>query len=456
MDALGHLPIGIVSVDVDGRVQRANAAAERLLSVPLDQVVLPIALPGDTELDIDDRVIRARATATPDGYVVVLDDITDTLLELESLRQREAEAWRESELKGAFLANMSHEVRTPLNGVLGMAELLLATDLDPTQREYVETARESGQSLLHLLNAVLDYAKLEAGRMTVEWTEFDLRAVVQRMARPHHARSAIPLDVRIDEAIPSRLQGDPIRLGQVLGNLVDNALKFTTAGQVDLTVEQVRELPDGVLLRFEVQDTGIGISAAAMARLFEPFSQGDSSTTRRFGGSGLGLAICRQLVDLMGGTLEATSSPGQGARFWFSIPLRRGGIAQPTSSGSAMLRRVLVAEDNAVNRLVAARLLEQLGCQVVVVEDGQRAVERVRAGDIDLVLMDCQMPRMDGFAAARAMRAEGHRGPIVAVTASDVQDDRRQIVASGMDAVLPKPLALAALRAVVLQMLPDD
>ena len=465
LEILSRLPLGLVVVD-DSGVLYANPYTERLLDVAASALV-GLRLPVDDEtVDLlvgkdKPRILAARSTPIRWGgghaRLVVFEDVTTRRTQTEALQLEREEARRESELKSAFLANMSHEVRTPLNGVIGMADLLLDTELDDRQQAYAEMVRDSGRSLLSLLNAILDFAKLDAGRMQVERVGLNLREVVKSTLRPFELAArerGLRFRVRVDEAVPVGLIGDPIRIGQVLTNLVSNALKFTESGRVEVSVELLRETVDGVVLRFEVEDTGIGISDTAMARLFKPFSQADASTTRRYGGTGLGLAISRQLVELMDGRLEASSTPGRGTRFWFALPMGRSdspgpGPITPLPVGP----RVLVAEDNPVNQVVLGRLVERLGCTVAYAQNGAEAVKALERGEFDLILMDCQMPEMDGYEAARQIRAAGIDLPIIAVTASSVTEQRKTAIESGMDDILGKPIDPAALREALVRVL---
>ncbi len=469
LEILDRLPLG-VAVLCEGGVQYANPYSERLLEVEagaLSGLPLPLDLGADYGIDLEvggpePRILSTRSCPVEWGgaraWLIVFEDVTQRRTQTHELEREREEARRESELKSAFLANMSHEVRTPLNGVIGMADLLLDTELDKQQSAYAEMVRDSGQSLLSLLNAILDFAKLDAGRMQVERVPMSLRDVIDRVLGPFELAAkerGLDFAIRIDEAVPNALRGDAIRIGQVLTNLVSNALKFTETGSVEVSVEFLRDSNDGVLLRFEVEDTGIGISDAAMARVFQPFSQADPSTTRRYGGTGLGLAISRQLVELMGGNLQASSAPGRGTRFWFTLPMGRAAIRVPDRLARmpAQGPRVLVVEDNPVNQIVLGRLVERLGCTVSYAHNGAEAVETLHRHTYDLVLMDCQMPVMDGYDAARAMRAAGAELPIIAVTASSVADERPAALASGMNDILGKPIDANELRKVLVRVL---
>ena len=369
--------------------------------------------------------------------------------------------------KSRFLANMSHEIRTPMNGILGMSELLQATRLDATQARYVQAISTAAQALHELLGDILDLSKIEEGKVGLERVDFDpaqLLAGVATIYRELGLARGVVVRTSIELASLPPVSGDPTRLRQVVTNLLGNALKFTSAGAVSLRGEHVArpQDPGRPWLRVSVQDTGIGMTSEQMAQLFQRFSQADSSTTRRFGGSGLGLVICKHLVELMGGTIQAESTPGQGSLFWFEVPLQAALAAAPT--GAAALAppavaagprpaQVLVVEDNSVNCLVVQAMLEHLGMTVTLAHDGAQAVAAVQTQAVELVLMDCQMPVMDGYEATRQIRACGPRGaqvPIIALTAHALAEDRQRCQDAGMNDYLPKPVTRDAL-AIVLQ-----
>jgi signal transduction histidine kinase/CheY-like chemotaxis protein len=369
--------------------------------------------------------------------------------------QRKAEG--ASQAKSAFLANMSHELRTPFQGLLGMLQLLDTAALSAAQHRQLRVARESGGHLLDILNDVLDSARLESGTLRLHEDAVspqELAADVHALMTPPAAARGLTLASRVDPALPSHLFLDGTRVRQVVFNLLSNAIKFTERGSVELDIRA-----QGQTLVLAVSDSGIGMDAATMARLFQRFSQGDDSTSRRYGGTGLGLEISRSLARLMGGDIAVRSTPGQGSRFELRLPLRTAPastgapshrVALPTSRARGL--QLLVAEDNEVNREVLAAMLAHLGHTSDFVHDGRAALDAVRAGDFGAVLMDLHMPEMDGIAAARAIRAlpgDKARVPIIALTADAFAETRARCLEAGMDDFLSKPVTLDALSQVL-------
>ncbi|MDE2395812.1 MAG: response regulator [Burkholderiales bacterium] len=360
--------------------------------------------------------------------------------------------------KTRFLANMSHEIRTPMNGVLGMAELLQGTRLDAEQSRFVGAIALAARSLHDLLGDILDLAKIEEGKVEIERIDFEparLLADIAEVYRESAAARGTVLVTQLDAPALPQVRGDPLRFRQVVTNLLGNAIKFTEQGRITLSGERI-DAPAGdprLWLRVQVRDTGVGIAPEVLPQLFQRFTQADASTTRRFGGSGLGLVICKNLVELMGGTVHVDSRPGSGSRFWFDLPFD--GAAAPSAAPEPEpVRRpvreaaILVAEDNPINQQVVRAMLERQGMRVTLVEDGARAVAAFRQGTFDLVLMDCQMPVMDGYEATRLIRAaqaDGARIPIVALTANAMAEDRQRCADAGMDGYVAKPITAAAL-----------
>jgi PAS domain S-box-containing protein len=514
---------------------------------------------------------NARTVRSDSGELLYYEGTMTDITHLKEV-ERELEAARDeaiagSRLKSEFLANVSHEIRTPMNGVIGMTSLLLGTPLGREQHEYATAVRRSAEFLLAIIDDILDFSRTESGRLEVEHIDFALSQSVEDVAEMLAGEAAargIELACDIDEEVPEIVRGDPKRLRQVITNLVGNAIKFTDAGHVLITVNVAKRDATDVLLRFSVRDTGIGITPEQRARIFEPFCQGDGSTTRRYGGTGLGLSISQRLVELMGGEIQLSSDPGRGSTFTFHLRLGAaateeraesvlsgvplylaaegsvtstiiaeharawgmnvvhlrhaselpadgaGGvvIAEPDALAGAappacpvfVLRnfartsaadeenrlpearivtrpvrlrrlrtelgravriprgasptrnRVLIAEDNALNQTIAQRLVEKLGYEAVVVPSGIEAVEEAESGDYELVLMDCQMPRMDGFAATAEIRRRERgerRLPVIAMTANALDGDRDRCLASGMDDYLTKPVSADELAAIL-------
>ncbi len=367
--------------------------------------------------------------------------------------------------KSAFLARMSHEIRTPMNGVLGMLEALQSTRLDAEQLDYLLTAYASAETLLTLINDLLDYSKIEAERMSLEAVDFDLHAALTHALQLWRKRAAdkqLQLRLELDACCPQWVIGDPTRLGQILANLISNALKFTAEGSVTLEVAVIASRAERSTVRFAVSDTGSGMSAEVVQRLFTAFMQADGSTSRRYGGTGLGLAICQQLAKLMGSEIKVSSTVTVGSCFSFELNLPHSNAPRATHMDAAQLvapqhtamSRVLVVDDNDTNRKVAGNILQRLGVSADFAEDGSEALQRVMRADYDVILMDCHMPVVDGFEATIALRRwerehQRRHTPIVAVSASAFQEDRERCISAGMDDFVAKPLKLATIRAVI-------
>jgi PAS domain S-box-containing protein len=397
-----------------------------------------------------------------DEALMIVRDITQRkALDRELIAAREA-ALEASRLKSTFLANVSHEIRTPMNGVIGMLDLLLQSPLSEEQRAHARIARSSSTALLALLNDILDLSKIEAGKLSIQPQPFDLRLLVGDVLdlfAEQASASELRLSASLSPRLPPLLVGDPVRLRQVLVNLVGNALKFTPDGSVEVRAQAEPGQASPRWVRFEVADTGIGLSEGEQARLFQPFSQIDPSSTRRYSGSGLGLAISRQLVELMGGEIGVTGRLGTGATFWFRLPLdlpAPSDVPQqqatlPPSAHPLLRGRVLVVEDHPVNQLLMREQLARLNCPADIVPTGRDALKALAQRDYALVLMDLQMPELDGFATTAEIRRRwsDRHTPIVALTAHALHGDRERCLAAGMDDYLAKPVTLEMLAALL-------
>jgi CheY-like chemotaxis protein/nitrogen-specific signal transduction histidine kinase len=407
-------------------------------------------------------VLAASGNRSPIAVTISARDIT----EVRETAAREQAALEASRLKSLFLANMSHEIRTPMNGVIGMAAVLRRTELSAEQQECVDLIQSAADSLLRVINDVLDFSKIEAGKLEVESHEFDFGTLLSETLRPMEftARGkGLKLEHALVGAPSTRVVGDPGRIRQILTNLVGNAVKFTDQGVVRVRASfasRPGSLP--LQLRVEVEDTGPGIEAQARGRIFQPFTQADPSTARRHGGTGLGLSISARLVELLGGTLGFESEPGRGSLFWFEVPLGLGAPRESGAGGSPERSpapapraggRVLVAEDNPVNQQVVLRMFARMGIEAEAADGGEAALQAIRRGGYALVLMDCHMPGMDGFEAARRIRAETEPAirdlPIIALTADAMKGVREACFEAGMDDFLPKPLDIEMLESTV-------
>ncbi|HEY6898815.1 MAG TPA: CHASE domain-containing protein [Rhodocyclaceae bacterium] len=492
-------PDFIGTADMQGHLGYHNQAALRMVGLPLDtdlstlhiadmhppwaaQRVLEDALPivlrdgvwqGENALLHRDGheipvsqvlMVHRDAGGAPSYLSTVMRDMSEQRRAAQALALAKEAAEAASRAKSEFLANMSHEIRTPMNGVIGMAQLLATTPLDAEQQGYLAILRSSAEGLLGVINDILDLSKVEAGKLDLAVAPFQPRALLRDTCELFAAQAqakGVAVHCEIAAEVPPWLAGDAGRLRQVLTNLLGNALKFTERGSVGVTASH-ETLADGSgRLRIAVRDSGIGMAAETVAGLFAPFYQADASTTRRFGGTGLGLSISKRLVELMGGSIKAESTLGSGScfSFWLPLPTVAATAAAPHSPGLPRPARVLVADDNATNRQVALAMLERLGIEAVAAANGEEAIELLRQQPIDLILLDCQMPTLDGYQATRRIRA-GAAGddkralPIVAMTASDLDDDLAACQTAGMDGYLSKPLVIETLLQTLRQWLP--
>ncbi len=489
---------GILALDADGHVVNFNRRFAQLWALPESAVLQrddtavfawiescmrdPAAylerlevLRGDPEAEYFDVLELAdgrvfERTCRPQylgdslvGRVFSFTDVTARARAEEALMAARDQAEAANRAKSDFLAMMSHEIRTPMNGVLGMIDVLATTSLSDEQQGFVETIRRSAGSLLSIIDDILDLSKIEAQRLELERVSFDLHKLVQDtvlLFGPRAREKNIALVSHIAPEVPCGVRGDPTRLRQVLNNLVSNAIKFTREGEVGIELEAVNDAPgESLHLQFVVRDTGIGIPADKLEAIFEPFVQADGSTTRKFGGTGLGLAICRRIVRLMGGEIRAEQGE-PGSRFVFDVTLltdtavtaSTSAASVNTSSALPSISAVLVAEDNEVNVQVLRLLLNRLGIGAVrYVSDGREALQALESGRFDLVLMDCLMPEVDGYEAARRLRERGDQTWVIAMTANAMAGDREACLAAGMDDYVAKPLSLASLREALLR-----
>ena len=433
----------------------------------------PINRPMGTALDIiaqckDGSEIRVDISLshiyTRQGLIVMafIADVSERRQIEKDLARARDQAMEASRLKSEFLATMSHEIRTPMNSIIGISELLLETGLNNEQEKLARLVKDAGANLLNIINDILDTSKIEAGKLHLEYIDFDLWSEIETvttMMKTKAEEKQIALIAQVASDVPRRVHGDPGRLRQVLINLLSNAIKFTLEGTVELHIALENMDARQATVFFSVKDTGVGIPASVQSQLFQPFVQADGSTTRKFGGTGLGLAICRKLLELMDGKIGVKSQEGKGSTFWFTVPY---GLAheedlpknvqqshQPTGyfpcqKAGKSSSKILLVEDNEVNTLIALKNLERLGYCADRAANGREALEALRRHPYSLVLMDCQMPEMDGFDATRAIRANeqqnGGHIPIVAMTANAMAEDKERCLAVGMDDYISKPI----------------
>jgi len=454
---LRSIPVIVASGERDAAIRSMSCGADDFVTKPYD----PLEITHRVKNLIHNKASEAK-------LITFTEELERKNSKLNSALTLAENATR---AKSDFLATMSHDIRTPISGVIGLADMLLDTDLTVEQREYSELIGKSGANLLGLINDILDFSKIEAGKLELEILSFDLKAAITEIAAlfaPQITKSGLSIDCRIDPAIPACLRGDPGRIRQIFNNLIGNAIKFTHEGEILITAKRNADQDSIVTILFEVKDSGIGIPHERQAAVFSPYTQAEGSTTRKYGGTGLGLAICKQLAELMGGEIGVSSEAGNGATFWFTARFERPFSEMPSTTSATPVqqmadkldatvirvesnKRILLAEDNPINQKIAVSTLNKLGYPSVdVAANGMEALRALELAEYALVLMDVMMPEMDGFQATAIIRDAdsavlNHSVPIIAMTANALKGDREQCLKAGMDDYLAKPVKKAEL-----------
>ncbi len=481
------ISVGVVVVDYDKRVLFANQAALRLFNKTFEEfideefpytitpgIIKEYQIKSHTGMSI---VIEMRCQSIEwqkaPAYMVCMIDVTRLKSAERQLREAKEKAEAATVAKSLFLANMSHEIRTPMNAIMGMTDIMLGSELNEDQKGYIQTIRTASETLLKIINDILDLSKIESGKMVLECTPFNLEGLVDETMSifwNQANKKGLNFYKKIDDDVPVNLKGDPLRLRQVIFNLLSNAIKFTEKGEVSLTVKKVREQGSGryhiaqadrvnnkVMLLFSVRDTGIGIPYALQERVFDSFTQADSTITRRYGGTGLGLTICKEIVRLMKGAIWVESEYGKGSSFYFTalfgIEDKPSVITEPLQDETSKPKplsmagkiRILVAEDDRLNQKVISMMLSKHGIDYMIVENGKQVIEELEKAHYDLILMDVQMPEMDGLEATRVIRTSSSglfdpKIPIVAATAFAMKEDMQRCIEAGMDDYISKPI----------------
>lgn len=496
---LSSIGDGVITSDLQGNVCFLNKTAEELTGFNRDEAignklhhVFRIRIKEDTEpednpfqraLDSrrtvglkrntvlvtkqgEEKFISASHSPIKDnngditGVVVVFRDITSIRKAEDALQKAKDAAESANRAKSEFLANMSHEIRTPLNGIIGMTDLTLLTELKPEQRENLTIVKSCAEALMNVIHDILDFSKIEAGKMTIDCVEFDLDNLMAKMLKTHRVNAyekGLELEYHKSEEVPEILEGDPFRLQQILNNLIGNAIKFTDFGSVGLQIGVVKKEKNELELKFSVSDTGIGIEAYEMTRLFKSFSQVDGSVSRKYGGTGLGLVISKRLVEMMEGSIWVESQKGVGSTFYFTgkFGYNRQSFPQESREPDLIMEsttgdvRILLADDDSICQLVAGKMVEDKGIRVRTADNGFEVLDILEREAFDLILMDIQMPVLDGIETTKRIREKekqtGKRIPIVAVTAFALQGDKERFLAAGMDDYISKPIKMSEL-----------